>query len=159
MDPLLELNPLKPEEMLEAYKMIVGSYTPFDEQSLSLMAQLSRGIFRRFMRYIRLTVADMLLKGKGIVSVDDVKTIINDDVLMKDAELEFMEMFRNEAHKQQATKTLSFLREQKEANQKTIAEALGFAEAAVSRLVNTLEDHGYVRRHRGEHGEWLVSAD
>jgi biotin operon repressor len=164
MYPLLELPPLKPEEMLASYKQIFRNYTssakptePFTEEALTLVAQLSKGIFRRLMRYINLTVLNMLQKGKDTVNVEDVKAVITDAVLMQDAELEFSEMFKNETHKQQAVRLLAFLREQREANQKTIAEALGLSEMAISRLMVQLESHGYVKRRRGKHGEWLVS--
>jgi len=158
MYPLLELTPFKPEEMLAAYKQNFGSCMPFIEESLTLVAQLSKGIFRRFMRYINLAVMDMLQKDKNVVSAEDVKAVITEDVLMMDADLEFTEMFRNESQKRTAIKILSFLRKNQEVNQKTVAEALGLAEATVSRLLNQLEDYCYVERRRGEHGEWLVSV-
>jgi biotin operon repressor len=164
MYPLLELPPLKPEEMLASYKQIFRNYTssakptePFIEEALTLVAQLSRGIFRRFMRYINLAVSDMLQKGKDAVNVEDVRNVITDAVLMQDSALEFEDMFRNETHKRQAVKLLSLLRGQIEANQKTMAEALGISEMAISRLMVQLESNGYVKRRRGKHGEWLVS--
>jgi DNA-binding MarR family transcriptional regulator len=47
----------------------------------------------------------------------------------------------------------------KETNQKEIAEMLGVDEMAVSRLVRTLEAYGYLKRKRGLHGEWKVTAE
>lgn len=156
MDPLLQLTPLKPEEMLSAYKMSWGLYEPFSEESLRLVAELSRGIFRRFMRYIRLAVQRIMEQGRPTVTVEDVNSVITDDILMQDAELEFTEMFRNQRYVEHAVKILKFLREEKSANQKVIAEKLSVHETIVSKIVSTLESNGYVKRVRGEGNTWNV---
>lgn len=157
MSPLIELKPLKPEEMVEFYNNNFNSCKPFTEDSLTLIAELSKGIFRRFMRYIQLAIQDMLEKERDVVSVEDVHRVITDDVLMKDMELEFWDMFRSESKKQTAFKIISFLRLNKETTQTQIAEAVGVNEATISRIIPVLEDNGYVKRKRVEHGRWLVS--
>ncbi len=159
MYPLMELTPLKPEEMLEVYRKALGagSLDPFAAESLTLVAQYSRGIFRRFMRYVNMIVLNMVRRGKETVTVEDVKAVITDAVLMQDAELEFAEMFKSESRKRVAVKMLSFLKERGETDQEMIAEALDVDPSTVGRIMPTLEDNGYVKRKRAEHGKWIVS--
>lgn len=152
----VELKPLKPKQLLEAFKMRFESYEPFTEDSLTLIAELSRGVFRRFMRYVQLSLEEMILERKSHVTIDDVKAVITDDILMEDMELEFADMFRNETYKKHALRILKFLRDVKETNQKTIAESLGIHPTILGRIVLTLEDNGYVKRIRGKRKTWKV---
>jgi len=52
----VELEPLKPEQMLEAYRKRFKAIEPFAEDALLTLARMSRGIFRRFLRYIMVTL-------------------------------------------------------------------------------------------------------
>lgn len=156
MTPFIELD-FKCEELLQFYKSRFNSYTPFNEESLKEIARLSKAIFRRFQRYIHLTVLDMLQTSKNVVSVEDVKRVITDEELMKDAELEFWDMFRSESKKRTAVKILSSLRSGKEVSQEEIAEALNVNPATISRLIAVLEDYSYVKRRRAERKKLLVS--
>jgi DNA-binding MarR family transcriptional regulator len=73
-------------------------------------------------------------------------------------DLELTDLFHNnKEQKMQAVKLLDQLND-KEINQKGLAELLGIDEMAVSRLVRTLEAHGYLGRERGLHAEWRVRA-
>lgn len=157
MSPLIELKPLKPEEMVEFYNKNFNSLKPFTARSLSHIAELSKGIFRRFMRYIQLAIQDMMEKEKDVISVEDVHHVITNDVLMKDAELEFWDMFRSKSRKDTAVRIMAFVRKNKEVNQKTIAEAIGVDPATVSRIIVVLQDCGYLQRKRSERGAWVVN--
>jgi len=52
----IELRPLRPELMVEAYKRRFKNIDPFTEDALLTLARMSRGIFRLFLRYIMLTL-------------------------------------------------------------------------------------------------------
>lgn len=52
----IELEPLKLEQMLEAYRKALGTLEPFTRDGLLTLARMSRGISRRFLRYIILTL-------------------------------------------------------------------------------------------------------
>jgi hypothetical protein len=51
-----ELEPLNPQQMVEAYRKRFKAIDPFTEEALLTLARMSRGIFRRFLRYITVTV-------------------------------------------------------------------------------------------------------
>jgi DNA-binding MarR family transcriptional regulator len=55
-----------------------------------------------------------------------------------------------------AINILKFLRDVKEADQKTIAENLDVHPTILGRIVATLEDSGYVKRIRGKRKTWKV---
>src|SRR5208282_422379 len=63
----VELEPLRPEEMVEAYRKRFKGVEPFTEDALLNLARMSRGIFRRFLRYITLTLTHWEASGKGII--------------------------------------------------------------------------------------------
>jgi GTPase SAR1 family protein len=156
---IMELKPLTPEQLVEAFKMRFTTSEPFNEDSLKLVAELSRGIFRRFMKYIRLCLEDIIVEGKNIVSVEDVKKSVTTDILLQDLDLELSDIFRNERYKRFAVEVLQFVRENPNVNQKTVADALGIHEGILSRIMATLQSNGYVKRSRGkERGEWLILA-
>jgi GTPase SAR1 family protein len=156
---IMELKPLTPEQLVEAFKMRFTTTEPFNEDGLKLIAELSRGIFRRFMKYVRLCLENIIVEGKNIVTVEDVKKSVTTDILMQDLDLELSDIFRNERYKRFAVEVLQFVRENPNVNQKTVADALGIHETILGRIMATLEGNGYIKRTRGgEHGEWLILA-
>ena len=52
----VELEPLRPEQMVEVYRKRFKTIKPFTEDALLTLARMSRGIFRRFLIYITLTL-------------------------------------------------------------------------------------------------------
>jgi len=48
----IELQPLEPKQLLDAYILAFGRAEPFTSEALLELATMSRGIFRRFLRYI-----------------------------------------------------------------------------------------------------------
>ena len=155
---IVELSPLKPEEMLEAYKKKWQDTEPFTPEALLLVAELSRGIFRRFLKYIQRCIEETTLEKKGFpITVESVKEAVTLNQLMKDMDLELSELFTNKEQKMLAVKLLNCIREHKQINQTKIAELLDASDMAVSRMVGKLEAYGYIKRERGLHAEWLVS--
>ena len=155
---IIELKPLKPSEMLEAFKKKWTTTEPFTEEALTLIGQLSRGIFRRFLRYVMSCIKQTAIeKDSYPITVESVKSAVTLDQRVKDMDLELTDLFHN--NKEQKMLAVRLLDCPKETNQKEIAEMLGIDEMAVSRLVRTLEAHGYLKRKRGLHGEWKVTAE
>lgn len=154
----VELEPLKPSQLVEAYKGFWQTSKPFTEKALLLLAQLSRGIFRRFMKYIQTCIErHVTTQSEGLIDAELVNQVITLDQLAKDMDLELSDIFKGSAQKLEAVKVLNFVRETPEANQKQIAEGIGVSEPTVSRLMQKLEAHGYVTRKRDTHGQWIVA--
>ena len=152
----VELSPMKVEEMVEAYKQKWATIEPFTEEALRLIAQKSRGIFRRFQKYIMMCIEGVA--GQDFpITVEIVNRSITLDMLNADMDLELTDLFQNNREqKMMAVKTLASL-SSKNANQKEIAEMLDVDEATAGRLVKKLETYGYLKRERGAHGAWILS--
>jgi hypothetical protein len=52
----VELEPLRPEHMVEAYRLQCAYVETLTEEGLLTFARMSRGIFRRYLGYIALTL-------------------------------------------------------------------------------------------------------
>jgi predicted XRE-type DNA-binding protein len=154
----VELSPMKPNEMVEAYKSKWDNAEPFTEEALQLTAELSRGIFRRYLKYIRKSIESAVLGNNNFpISIETINKEITTKQLVADMDLELTDLFQNNReHKEMAVKTLHLLRE-KQVNQKEIAEYLNVDEATASRLVKKLEAYSYIRRQRGSGTEWLIT--
>jgi len=155
---IVELKPLSPQQLIEAFKLRFKTCEPFSEEALKLIAELSRGVFRRFKRYIQLCLEDMLDRGREQVKVEDVKDVITTDVLMRDLDLELSDIFRNERYKRISIAVLKHLREHGSVNQKTLAEVLGVHATILGRILSSLEEHGYVKRERGKKRELIIKT-
>jgi hypothetical protein len=156
---VVELKPLTPEQLIEAFKTKFTTCEPFTEKALKTVAELSRGVFRRFMCYIQFCLENMIAENHEQVTVENVNAVITSEVLMKDLDLELSDIFHNERYKRFAVEVLQFVRQNPNVNQKTIAEALGIHEGVLGGIIATLDSNGYVKRTRGkERGEWLVLA-
>lgn len=153
----IELEPLKPVQLVEAYKRFWKTSEPFTDNALLLLAQLSRGIFRRFMKYIQTCIEKhQLTASKGFINVKAVNQTVTFDQIARDMDLELSDIFRRSEQKLEAVKLLDYLRQNTEANQKQIAEGIGVSESTVTRLMRKMEAHRYVTRKRDKHGQWLT---
>jgi hypothetical protein len=72
----VELEPLKPEQMHEAYRKRFKAIEPFTEDALLSLGRMSRGIFRRFLRYITLTLQYSESHGKKVIDPETVKEAV-----------------------------------------------------------------------------------
>jgi biotin operon repressor len=154
---LIEILPLTPQQLLDAYRLKWKTIEPFNEDALLLIAKLSRGVFRRFLKYINLTLETTLMNKREFpVTSKYVEDSVSFDVLLSDMELELADVFTQQTHKIQATKILQLLRGQA-LTQKQIAEKLNMTESMLTKIIGKLELYGYVKRNRGEGKTWLVS--
>jgi hypothetical protein len=149
------LKPLTPEQLLEAYLQKWKSYEPFDEAALRLIAKLSRGVFRRFLKYVHLALrADV---KAGLISSDDVGNVVSSEILLDDMELELSDIFSDSQRRIQAVKVFEMLRSAS-LTQKQIAERLDISEAVAGKFVAKLELYRYVKRTRSKEGSgWNIS--
>lgn len=152
----IELPPLKPHQLIEAYKIRFESTKPFTEETLLLIARLSRGVFRRFLKYIQLCIEEKQLTGTPNIDTNLVKKTITIEQLTKDMDLELSAILKNQEKKILAVKILNLLREEGEMNQKTIAKKLDISQSTLGRQLKTLETHNYIKRRRGTKKERLV---
>lgn len=154
---LVELKPLTPEQLVEAYRLKWTTCEPFNEASLLLIGKLCRGVFRRFLKYVNLTIEKALMDNKQFpIKSEDVQIAISFDTLLGDIELEFADIFTQQTHKVLAAKILELVRAEA-LTQKQIADKLNISESMITKLIGKLELYGYVKRVRGEGKAWLVS--
>jgi len=146
----VELEPLKPEQMVEAYrKRFKKAIEPFTEDALLTLARMSCGIFRRFLRYITLTLRHWERGRKGSIDTTLVKEAVTVERLAEDMERELTELFPKQSDlRLQAVRLLMHLEESGAKRQTELAEELGMEDYAMSRLLVRLELHRYIARRR-----------
>jgi hypothetical protein len=147
----IELEPLEPAQMVEAFHKRFNCAGPFTEDALMTLARMSRGIFRRFQRYIMLSVKAWRTRRsrEDRIGVATVKDAVPVDRLAEDMELELSELYPKHADlRLQAVRALIHLQEQGATTQDQLVEHLGIEPYAMSRLLSKLELHRYVTRER-----------
>ena len=145
----VELEPLKPQQMVEAYRKRFKVIDPFTEDSLLNLARMSRGIFRRFLRYITLTLRRWEICGKRTIDTAIVKEAIPVARLAEDMELELAELFPKHSDlRLLAVRLLMLLEESGERKQIELADFLEVKPYELSRLLTRLEAAHYVARRR-----------
>ena len=155
----VELEPLKPEQMVEAYRKRFKAIEPFTEDALLTLGRMSRGIFRRFLRYIMLTLDlwQTRREHRGRIDTTVVEEAVTVERLAEDMELELVELFPKQSDlRLQAVRLLMHLEESGRKKQTELVEELGMEDYAMSRLLARLELHRYVARRR-EGTDKLVS--
>jgi uncharacterized membrane protein len=145
----IELEPMQPKEMAEAYQERFKTYDPFTEDALLTLARMGRGIFRRFLRYITLTLQYSESHSKKIIDTETVKEAVTVERLAEDMELELVELFPKQSDlRLQAVRLLILLEESGPRKQTELVEELGIEDYAMSRLLAKLELHRYILRRR-----------
>jgi hypothetical protein len=146
-----ELKPLTPQQLVDCYKKSFNSTAPFTEEALMTIAKVSRGIFRRYKKYIRICL-DHILTGKDSLTItpENVRQWISLEQLVQDMELELATMFPKEKdYRRAAVIVLKRLSEEGFITQTQIAkEVFDGSEMKASRLLNRLEAWNYIRRER-----------
>jgi len=146
----IELKPLKPEKLVEACKKRFPDLKVFTEDALLLLARMSRGIFRRFLRYTTLALDYQERTSTPLpITADQVREAIPPHILAEDMDQQLTEIFpRQPDMRTEAVKLLQHLEEHRQTAQTKIKELLHVPDYKVSRLVNKLEDYRYVKRER-----------
>jgi hypothetical protein len=147
----VELHPLEPEQLVGAYVRVFKKAEPFTEDALLTLARMSRGIFRRFLRYITLTL-DLWTtqpEPRTLINKETVEKAIPYERLVEDMETELLELFPKQSDlRLQAVQLLMRLSESGPKKQSILAEELGLESYVMSRLLAKLELHHYVTRKR-----------
>jgi len=146
----IDLLPFKPETLLKFYEKRFHGTKPFTQEALLLLAKMSRGIFRRFLRYITLTLNHQERAGTPLpITVNHVHDAIPAQLLAQDMDQQLTEIFpRQPDMRTAAVKLLLHLEEHGPTTQPKIKELLDLPDYTVSRLVCKLEDYRYVRREK-----------
>jgi hypothetical protein len=148
----IELPPLKPKQLLEAYKRaLIKTTAPFTEEALLKLAHLSRGIFRRFLRYIKLSLDHWSIQRKRNIPItlEIVNKAVTTERLMEDMERELLELFPKQSDlRLQAVQLLIRLSESGPQKQSQLIKELELQPYAVSRLLSKLEHNHYISRQR-----------
>jgi hypothetical protein len=155
----IEIQPLEPRRMLEAYMARFKTTEPFTEDALLTLARMSRGIFRRFLRYITLTLDLWIRHPEPRAPIDSaaVKEAVSLERLAEGMELELEELFPKHSDlRLQAVRLLMLLEESGPRKQTELIDELGIERYEMSRLLTKLELHRYIVRHR-EGADKIVS--
>jgi hypothetical protein len=143
-----ELEPLQPELMVRVYVHRFGGAEPFTEKSLLKLAQMSRGIFRRFLRYILLSL-DLWEEKADRGDVDLVVEAVPVERLAEDMELELFALFPKQSDlRWLAVRLIMLLEGGGERRQGELLDLLGVKDYTLTRLLTKLEEGHYVARRR-----------
>jgi len=146
----VDLEPFKPETLLEFYEKRFCGTEPFTQEALLLLAKMSRGIFRRFLRYVTLTLNHQEQASTSLpITLDQVHEAVPAQLLAQDMDQQLTEIFpRQPDIRIQAVRLLLHLEEHGPTTQPKIKELLDLPDYSVSRLVSKLEDYRYVKREK-----------
>jgi predicted transcriptional regulator len=153
---IMTLDPLAPEELVKAYHFCTGNNTIFTDEALLLLAQLARGVFRRFKKYIKFAIESSPDSTQPL-GLEQVNKAITQKQLFEDIELELCDIFAESEKRIQASNILNFLRANKDVNLKTIAEGVNLSETIAQKIIWKLDLYHYVTVKHGEGKEKLIS--
>jgi len=150
------VEPLTTQQLIEAYKLSNPDGDIFEPAALQLLGDLSRGIFRRFKKYMRLSIEanqERILP----MTKDLVERAITNEIVFQDLDQELADLFENEENRRCASKILGYLRNHDQVNVKTIASDIGISETMAQKIIQKLGLYNYIQTKHGEGKEKLVS--
>jgi len=106
---MIELAPLTPAQMRLSYVQRFKSTWPFTEDALLTLARMSRGVFRRYLRYITLSLDlwERRTERSGEIDVGLVNEAVPFEQLSEDMSLELEELFpKNRERREPAARVL-----------------------------------------------------
>ena len=151
---VMELEPLSVNDLVTAYKFITKDSELFTDDAIKLLGEHSRGIFRRFKQYIKLTIG-MNLDETIPLKPEHVNKAITEKILFESMQLELSDIFKEKEKRLEAMEILSFLRTNTKVNVKSIAESLNLSEFVAQTMVRKLDQ--YLTISRGQGKELLIS--
>ena len=150
------IEPLSSQQLIEAYKLSNPDVEVFEPAALQYLADISRGVFHRFKKYMRLSIeADH--EHKVPIVEETVKKAITDKVIFEDMDQELADVFEDEERRRCASAILFYLRTHNDVNVKTIAEDISISETMAQKIVQNLLLYKYIQTKHGEGKEKLVS--
>jgi hypothetical protein len=153
------LKPENPRRLIAYYKLLFHCETkPFTEEALFAVAQLSRGIWRRWKEYLNICLRQFQTEARDVITIQDVNKWITNDRIYVDWEYQLSSLFERNKPEQiyKAIQVIRYLQEHGEVEQQKLAEEIFDAEGenhnagkiVCSRMLDTMEAHGYIRRER-----------
>lgn len=178
----VELELLSPNDMVAHYVKLFGSLEPFESEALNELAFLSRGIFRRFKKYVRIcldnyynsiTVAEERKKERNssptsssssFITLNDIQQWITTQQLIKDMELELSGLFPKQKElRNYSVILLRKLQETRYVEQSILIQQVFGADTAAamkgSRTLEKLEAYGYITRQCHDNNRKTVSLN
>jgi len=145
---VFELKPMSPQLLIRTLKENCGSIEPFTAEALEYLGRLSRGIIRRFKKYVKTCLEKALEHGCFSISPDLAKQWIGLEQLERDLELELMDVFPKQKElRKSSVILLQLLNERKAVPQNEIAEEVFDGnKVKCSRVLDKLEAWGYILR-------------
>jgi GTPase SAR1 family protein len=145
-----ELTPLPAEKMVEAYRLRFESTYPFSEDALRALARMSRGVFRRFLRYISYTLDFWLKPARSdVIDEEAVRKAVPIEKLVEDMELELLGLFPKHSElRTTAVRLIMHLEQNGPQKQNQLAEEFDLESSTMSRLLAKLESAKFVTRTR-----------
>ena len=168
---IFEIRPFTAGELVDAYAKIwaeeltragIDQKTwPFEEKALLYLARCSRGIFRRFLKYIGMCLGPLMSSanpGEHPVDLKRAQSAVDWEEIQKDWESELSRIFKKEDTQRRVMKIVVALMRTGEVSQANLAKALQVSEVAVSRILGPLEENGFIVRERRDQ-EKIVRAN
>lgn len=147
---VVKLEPFRAEELVSSYVEKFKHTDPFTPEALLRIAKLSRGIFRRFLQYIKLTMDWQTQSGDVAepISVDTVEKAVTKKQLEQDMDQELSELFPKNMEARTTAIDILDLLQKEPLNQKTMAEQLEIPEYKLSRILQRLETGQWIEREK-----------
>jgi hypothetical protein len=144
---VFELKPATPNFMVNILRVNCGSIEPFLPETLEYIAKLSRGVIRRFKKYVKLCLENFQHSCNSI-TVELAKNLISLEQLEKDMELELMDVFPKQKElRKYSVIVLQLLNERKAIPQNEITETVFDGnKMKCSRVLEKLEAWNYIER-------------
>jgi hypothetical protein len=145
---VFELKPMTPQLLIAVLKQNCGSIEPFTVETLEYLGRLSRGVIRRFKKYVKTCLEKALQHSCNTITVDYAKQWIGLEQLEKDMELELMDIFPKQKElRKSSVILLQLLNERKAIPQNELAETVFDGnKMKCSRVLDKLEAWGYILR-------------
>ncbi len=145
------IKPFTAQQLISAYKQKFKICDPFTEQAVLQLARLSRGIFRRFLQYIKLCLDHQRQFGgePGLLDEEFVGKVVTKEQLGRDLYTELSQLFpRNPEAHLLASDIFTLLSQNPPLSQKAIAQQLQLPEYKLSRIMIRLEAARLIRREK-----------
>ncbi len=156
-----ELKPFGAQTLVDYFWDTFGDLWPFEDEALLRLARLSRGIMRRYKKYVGTCLSRWAADKKRprLVSADLVRSSITIEELARDMELDLGRIFTKEEPRRNAVRVFWYLAgNDGGVNQTTLSRELGLEQMALSRLLGPLESAGYILRRNQKGGKVVFLA-
>jgi CRP-like cAMP-binding protein len=162
---ITELKPLTADQIIYAFEEKFPMHDDLiDLFSLDYLAHLSRGVFRRFLKFLAVVLEDAERRKLSRITLSEAMAAVSPAQVSQEMEAELACIFPQPHSREKAAKIIMMFLQRKyepsrleqafdpnlakppEITQKQIAETLSLTEVEVSRLLDRLEKNGLINR-------------